>query len=52
MPSFPWSPSEDVLAAWTNPGPHPPTHWKAQADLRRDWPVLAQALDRLAASAH
>ena len=37
-----------VVAAWTNPGINPPYHRRAQAKLRREWPTLARALDRLA----
>lgn len=37
----------DVANAWTDPGPIPAAHEKAKEDLRRDWPVLADALDRL-----
>jgi len=38
-----------VLAAWANPGANSAYHRKMQAELRRAWPVLAGALDRLAA---
>lgn len=38
----------DVLRAWTVPGRSLSYHQKMQRKLRREWPVLAQALDRLA----
>lgn len=38
---------DNVVKAWTVAGPYPPDHLKAQQDLRRDWPVLANALDEL-----
>lgn len=34
-----------VLDAWTDPGPMPRYHREMQAKLRREWPVLARALD-------
>lgn len=37
---------EEVINAWNDAGPHPPTHEKAKSELRRKWPVLANALDR------
>lgn len=40
--------ADDVLAAWANPGINPPYHRRAQAKLRKEWPTLARALDRLA----
>lgn len=40
---------EAVLAAWTCAGPVPRWHYQMQATLRRTWPTLAGALDRLAA---
>lgn len=36
-----------VMAAWTRPGPHAAYHREKQKQLRRDWPMLAQALDQL-----
>jgi len=40
--------AEQVRAAWADPGINPPYHRRAQAKLRREWPTLARALDRLA----
>ncbi len=37
-----------VVAAWRDPGPFPPMHGRALADLRRDWPALATAVEQLA----
>jgi hypothetical protein len=34
-----------ILEAWTEAGSHPDYHRGRQRDLRRTWPVLAQALD-------
>lgn len=36
-----------VIQAWTNPGPSPSYHEMQKQRLRREWPVLAQALDSL-----
>lgn len=36
---------ERILDAWTKPGTHPVFHLKWQDRLRKEWPVLAQALD-------
>lgn len=38
-----------VIDAWTNTGPNPDFHRRAQNELRRNWPVLANALDALVA---
>lgn len=38
---------EEVSSAWNDPGPAPGYHRKMQAKLRKEWPVLAAALDRL-----
>ena len=38
-----------VKDAWTVPGRSPGVHRAWQERLRREWPVLARALDRLAA---
>lgn len=38
----------DVVAAWTVQGPAPDLHRSMQARLRREWPILARALDKLA----
>ena len=40
---------EDVVKAWTDPGPMPGYHRHMQAKLRKRWPVLGEALDVLAA---
>lgn len=37
-----------VIKAWTDAGPHPLHHREYQRELRREWPTLAKALDRLA----
>lgn len=42
---------EAVLKAWTNPGPVQEYHRDMQRDLTFKWPVLARALDELAAEA-
>lgn len=36
-----------VAQAWADAGPVPRIHRAAQKELRRDFPLLAQALDRL-----
>lgn len=36
-----------VIEAWTNEGPYPAYHREHQRELRREWPTLAKALDRL-----
>ena len=36
-----------VLNAWTDPGPVPRFHEEWQDRLRRHWPTLADALDRM-----
>lgn len=36
-----------VAQAWADAGPVPRVHRAAQKELRRDFPLLAQALDRL-----
>lgn len=38
---------ERVRRAWTDPGPQPEYHRRKQAELRRDWPALAIALDAM-----
>ena len=38
---------EAVADAWVVEGPVPEAHRKAQELLRREWPVLAEALDAL-----
>ena len=42
----------DVVKAWTDPGPMPGYHRYMQAKLRKEWPVLAEALDVLASVEH
>ena len=44
-------PVQAVIDAWTVEGPVPEYHRAAQDRLRRDWPVLADALDALAGRA-
>ncbi len=39
-----------VAAAWNDPGPVPLNHVRAKRRLRRDWPVLARAVEALAAA--
>ena len=39
----------DVKRAWLVPGPSPLHHEQAKATLRKHWPVLADAVERLAA---
>ena len=38
----------EVVAAWSDPGPVPEFHRRAQRDLLKKWPVLGGALMRLA----
>ena len=42
-------PVDAVLAAWTDPGRAPEWHARARGEVRQTMPVLAAALDRLAA---
>lgn len=39
--------TDEVLQAWREPGRRPDVHAEAKARLRRTWPVLFDALDRL-----
>lgn len=39
---------DDVVKAWTDPGPMPGYHRHMQAKLRKQWPVLGEALVALA----
>jgi hypothetical protein len=39
---------DDVVSAWTVPGPHPQYHETAKARLRWDWSTLANAVERAA----
>ncbi len=41
------SAADDVKKAWTRPGVSPAYHRQEQAHLRRRWPVLAQAIEKL-----
>lgn len=36
-----------VVRAWLYPGVNPGYHQRKMDELRRDWPVLARALDEL-----
>lgn len=36
-----------VYDAWRDPGPYPEYHKEFQDRLRREWPTLAKALDRM-----
>ena len=38
---------DNVVNAWTDPGPQPAYHAAVVDDLRKRWPVLARALDNL-----
>lgn len=40
----------EVVAAWTDKGSNPQFHEAYQRELRRNWPILADALDNLAIS--
>lgn len=42
----------DVIKAWTDPGPVPAYHYAMQDKLRREWPALAGALDRASEDRH
>lgn len=42
-------PAEAALAAWVNPGSHERWHAKCRAELWGSMPLLARALDRMAA---
>ena len=42
-------PAQAVIEAWTRPGPHPQWHEAAKREVRDAMPVLAAALDRMAA---
>lgn len=39
--------TEDVINAWRIPGRNHKYHHEMQDKLRKKWPVLAKALDRL-----
>lgn len=41
---------QQVIKAWTDAGPMPEYHHEAQLKLRRDWPVLADAVIALVAA--
>lgn len=38
---------QKVIEAWRVPGSHPEYHRRMQRQLRREWPVLAAAIDEL-----
>lgn len=38
---------KEIDNAWNNPGPVPSYHYAMQNKLRREWPTLANALDKL-----
>lgn len=38
---------ERVIAAWEEPGPAPGYHVAMQNQLRKDWPVLANAVEEM-----
>lgn len=40
-------PVQDVKDAWTEAGPVPLYHEAKQDQLRREWPTLAESLERL-----
>lgn len=41
-------PLDAILAAWTQPGTHPESHWRRRNRVREVMPELADALDRAA----
>lgn len=41
--------AEALVRAWTEPGPAPRLHEQERAELHRRMPLVARALDRLAA---
>jgi hypothetical protein len=43
----PGSPIRQVIAAFTNPGQHPEYHEYRKAGLRKEWPALWAALNKL-----
>lgn len=38
-----------VIEAWTKAGSHPAYHFAMQKQLKREWPVLAKAIENLIA---
>ncbi len=42
--------ARQVVRAWLEPRPHPDYHLTMQDRLRMEWPVLAEALEVLAAA--
>lgn len=38
---------DEVVAAWTNPGPCPPVHDREKVRVASRWPTLARAVSRL-----
>jgi hypothetical protein len=43
-------PVQQVINAWINTGTHPDYHRAMKNKLRKEWSILADALDQLAAS--
>jgi hypothetical protein len=39
--------ADAIIDAWLIEGVHPPTHQKLKKQLRREWPMLAKAIERL-----
>ena len=39
--------AEDVVRAWVMKGSSPQHHQRMQEQLRKEWPVLAKAVERL-----
>lgn len=39
------TPSEQLVQAWKNPGRVPTYHYHKQAELYREWPTLAKAIE-------
>lgn len=42
---------QDILNAWTNPGPHPEYHRRMQVEVHQAMPTLARALEAAAREA-
>ena len=42
---------QDILNAWTNPGPHPAYHRAMQVEVHQAMPTLARALEKAAQEA-
>jgi hypothetical protein len=41
-------PEDAITAAWLDPGPNPGFHMRMKQNVRRDMPLLARAIERLA----